>query len=184
LKVCAKMEDLVENDTYDIGDTVVLDGLQNAIQYNKKFAVVREPKKGQRYPVEITLDRQLTSGNKILGAKTVNMTPDFWGLWEYVDEISKINMTRNRTKEKKYGYDPKPGDEDNLDAYERDPRIYEQIWEFSKEQEARIRSIGEEVGKIAGMEGLHQVYYAVHYQKMKLCELLWNGVKLKEGGTW
>jgi hypothetical protein len=178
------MEEFDENDSYDIGDTVVLEGLQNATQYNKKSAVVKEVKKGQRYALEITLDRQLTSGNKLLRAKTVNMAPDFRGLWEYVDEISKMCMTRNRTKEKKYGYDPKPGDEDDLDAYERDPRIYDQIWEFSKAQEARIRSIGEEVGEIAGMEGLHQVYYAVHYQKMKLCELLWNGVKLNGGGTW
>jgi hypothetical protein len=38
------MEEPLENDTYDVGDTVVLDGLKNAKEYNKKFAVVREPK--------------------------------------------------------------------------------------------------------------------------------------------
>jgi hypothetical protein len=77
-----------------------------------------------------------------------------------------------------------PGVEDDLDAPEMDPRISCQIWEFSEAQEARIRNIGEEVGEIAGMEGLRQVHYAVHDEKMKRCNVLWNGVKLKEGGVW
>ena len=93
------------------------------------------------------------------------MVRDDFGLYEYVEEISEMTMIRNLAMEKEQGYEPESGDEDDPSECESDPRIYFQIYDFSKEQEARIKKIGKIVGAQYGMEGLQQIHYALHYQK-------------------